>query len=329
MKATKKDVYQVITDRIIEGLEEAVKTGGKAPWNKPWSSDGSLPTSYNTGKLYRGVNVLLLHMAGYESPTWLTFKQAKEAAVREAKANGRQIDETAVKTKYGEKLTYTENGKPFAGGVKKGEKSCPVVFWNWIMKDANGKTTKDPAKAEKRIPFLKYYNVFNIAQCEGVKDKWTPKPEKDHKPIEEAVAIVEAMPNAPTIEHKEAKAYYRPSTDTVNMPRLGLFDGPEEYHSTLFHELVHSTGHASRLNRDGVTGQNSFGSKDYSKEELVAEMGAAMLCGVVGIENQIIDNSVAYLRSWIKSLNDDPKMAVMAGAQAQKAADYIQGITHE
>jgi len=327
---TKKTVYQIITDRIIKALKDAIAKGESAPWHKPWATNGAYPINYNTQKNYRGVNVFLLHMMGYESPTWLTFKQAKEAAVKEARADGRDIEETTKPTKWGTKSTYTEDGEPFKGGVKKDEKGTPVVFWNWIMKDANGKTTKDEKQCVKKIPFLKYFTVFNIAQCDGVADKWEKPEGKDHEPIKAAADIVADMPNAPTIEHKEARAYYKPASDTVNMPRLALFDTPEEYHSTLFHELVHSTGHASRLNRDGVTGTVQFGSQNYSKEELIAEMGAAMLCGVAGIDNQALnDNSNAYLRGWISKLNDNPEMAILAGAQAQKAADYIQDIKHD
>ena len=293
MKKPKKDVYEIISERLIEGLEDAIKNESAAPWQKPWSTSGAYPVNFRSQKHYRGINVLILHMAGYESPTWLTYNQAKEQG----------------------------------GMVRKGEKGTPVVFWNWIKKDATGKTTKSDAACVRKIPFLRYYTVFNIAQVDGVEDKWTPAPDKDSKPIEQAQQIVSDMPNAPTITHNEARAFYRPTTDTVNMPRLGLFDSAEEYHSTMFHELAHSTGHKSRLNRDTISeGSAGFGTQTYSKEELVAEMAAAMLCGVVGIENKIIDNSIAYLRSWIKKLKDDPKLAVQAGAQAQRAADCIQGI---
>ena len=142
--------------------------------------------------------------------------------------------------------------------------------------------------------------------------------------------MVEAMPNAPEITFNEAKAYYRPATDKVNMPRLGLFNSPEEYYSTLFHELVHSTGHKSRLDRDGVAEVAGFGSETYAKEELVAEFGAAMLCGIAGIENKAMEqNNIAYIKSWIGKLKDDPSLAVAAGGQAQKAVDFIEGTTWE
>ena len=132
------------------------------------------------------------------------------------------------------------------------------------------------------------------------------------------------MPNAPRMEQSSA-AWYRPSNDTVGMPARGLFSSAEEYYSTLFHELTHSTGHASRIGREGIEILNTFGSESYSKEELVAEMGAAMLCGVTGIAPATIENSAAYLKTWIERLKSDSRLLVSAASAAQKAADYIRG----
>ena len=291
-------IKQMITDRLIEGLKKALETGECAPWNMPWNSKtGGIPANFKSKKGYRGINRIILAMQRYESPTWLTYKQAQEKG----------------------------------GTVKKGEKATPVIFWQWLYKDANGKTVKDRKLAVKKIPMLRYYSVFNIAQCEGIEDTWKAPVDADHEPIKEAQAMVEAMPNAPKIEHKEAQAYYRPSTDTVNMPRLGLFDSAESYHSTLFHELIHSTGHKTRLDREGITSATAmFGSEEYSKEELVAEMGAAMLCGICGLDNvKTEQNTISYLKSWIGRLKDDPSLAITAGGQAQKAVDYIEGTTWE
>ena len=130
------------------------------------------------------------------------------------------------------------------------------------------------------------------------------------------------MPNPPGFE-QDSRACYRPSIDTVGMPARSAFHSAEEYYSTLFHELTHSTGHPSRVGREGIMNHNPFGSEDYSKEELVAEMGAAMLCGVAGIESQTLDNSAAYLQTWINKLKSDSRLIVSAASQAQKAADYI------
>ena len=146
----------------------------------------------------------------------------------------------------------------------------------------------------------------------------------EHDPIEEAEAIQLAMPNRPQVNIiQSGRAFYSPSRDSVTVPELSQYAKPEEFYSTLFHELAHATGHKSRLNRDGITHFCSFGSTDYSKEELVAEMTAAFLCGHCGIDNATIANSAAYLQGWIKALKGDKKLAVMAGAQAQKAANYI------
>jgi len=130
------------------------------------------------------------------------------------------------------------------------------------------------------------------------------------------------MPNPPSFE-QDSRAFYRPSTDTLGVPARSAFDSAEEFYSTLFHELTHSTGHPSRVGREGIMEHNPFGSEDYSKEELVAEMGAAMLCGVAGIQSRTLDNSASYLQSWINRLRSDSRLIVSAASQAQKAADYI------
>jgi len=137
------------------------------------------------------------------------------------------------------------------------------------------------------------------------------------------------MPQRPTLHYEEPRAYYRPLTDAINMPRPELFDSPEKYYSTLFHEMTHSTGHERRLNRSTLTDLCPFGSTSYSKEELVAEMGAAFLCGVCGIKNRTIDNSAAYIASWLRVLKNDKQMVILAAAQAQRAADFIQGVTYQ
>jgi antirestriction protein ArdC len=132
------------------------------------------------------------------------------------------------------------------------------------------------------------------------------------------------MPNKPAMaQHMQAS--YRPATDTVSMPAKTAFSNPEDYYSTLFHELIHSTGHQSRVGRDGIQRVESFGSESYSREELVAELGAALLCGVTGIIPATLTNSASYLKSWIEVLKGDSKLIVSAASQAQKGADFIQG----
>jgi antirestriction protein ArdC len=132
------------------------------------------------------------------------------------------------------------------------------------------------------------------------------------------------MPNRPGVEFSD-RAWYAPVRDVVGMPSIGLFQSSEEYYSTLFHELTHSTGHASRVGREGVDQLQPFGSESYSREELVAEVGAAMLCGMTGIANRTIENSAAYLRGWIARLKGDARLIVGAASAAQRAADFILG----
>lgn len=207
------------------------------------------------------------------------------------------------------------------GSVRKGEKGMPVVFWKQYERE-------DQDGAKRKVPVLRYYTVFNVAQIDGLRLD-LPAPEiKEHRPIEEAEAIVANMPNRPAIIHGEARAFFRPALDVVNMPAPGLFDMPEEYYAVLFHELTHSTGHETRLNRRPSTEPRHFGDTAYAREELVAEMGAAFLCGVCGIERATLENSAAYIASWLKALRNDPKAVVIAAAQAQRAADYIRGISY-
>jgi len=265
---------------------------GIVPWHMPWSAER--PKNLISGKPYRGINVFLLGSLGYMSPYWLTFKQAQS----------------------------------LGGHVNKGEKSVPVIFWKTYSK----METNDNGDHEEKSRFvLRYYRVFNIEQC-TLPPEEVPQEDptaRTFDPIPKAESVVAAMPNAPAITHQSQRACYSPLLDVVNMPRPESFDTPENYYSTLFHELTHSTGHESRLNRKGITDPVRFGSHSYSKEELVAEMGAAFLSGHCGIEDRILDNSAAYINGWLGRLKSDPKLVVMAAAKAQKSSDYIQGVKYE
>jgi len=214
-------------------------------------------------------------------------------------------------------LTFKQ-AKDLEGCVKKGEKGEMIIFF--AMKDY-----ENSEGVEKKIPILRYYTVFNLEQCEGIEwDK--PVVNNDFKPIEACEELVKLYPGRPAIKTGN-QAYYTPSQDTVTIPGQDQFISEPEYYSTLFHELVHSTGHKNRLSRDGITGEgNYFGSHEYSKEELVAEFGAAMLCGVSGIDNHTLDNNAAYIKSWVKQLRNDDKLIIQAASKAQKAANYIQNI---
>lgn len=281
------NVYQIITDRIIAKLE-----AGTVPWRKPWASADSWPLNLKSGKPYRGVNVFMLACAGmehgYTSQYWLTYKQAKERG----------------------------------GNVRKGEKSELIVFWTKLKKTEK---QSDGSDKDKIFQCLRYYRVFNVEQCDGIE---YPKPTpNDHtfNPIAAADGVWSGYDGRPTLDHGGGSAHYRPTDDHIQMPESSAFRSDEAYYSTLFHEAIHSTGHKSRLDRLHKTKFAAFGSSEYSREELIAEMGAAMLCGRVGIFDPVEDNSVAYIAGWLKALRGDSKLVVTAAAQAQRAADWIIG----
>jgi antirestriction protein ArdC len=261
---------------------------GVVPWRKPWSTEA--PVNLITQKAYRGINPFLLAPLGYGSKYWLTFNQAAK----------------------------------LRGHIRKGEKSSIVTFWNIgqekIIRDTNGIECKSK-------PFLlRFYRVFNLEQTEGIAEKLGLRSSAPRIPnIEQCDAIISKMPNAPKREQSD-RCWYRPASDTVGMVSRSLFNSAEEFYSTMFHELVHSTGHASRLGREGIETLNTFGSESYSKEELIAELGAAMLCGVTSIAPRTIENSAAYLKAWIERLRGDSKLIVSAASAAQKAADYIRNV---
>lgn len=265
---------------------------GTVPWRKPWAGNDLMPANLVSKKNYRGINVFLLAAMAYESPYWLTFNQSKK----------------------------------LGGSVRKGEKACPVVFWKWLEVDDK----KNPTR-QKKIPMLRYYHVFNVAQCDGL-DGHVPVMETENRefnPINEAEALATAMPDKPELTHTHSRAFYRPAQDLVNVPRPELFNSDEEYYSTLFHELVHSTGHEKRLGRHDKDELVMFGSNTYSREELVAEMGCAYMCGTCGIVEQTIDNSAAYIAGWLERLKNDKAFVIKAAAHAQKAVDYILGSSLE
>lgn len=295
MKATKKTVYEIITDQILNQLEQ-----GTVPWRKPWNHTGNVefdwPKNLASKRPYSGINVFMLSCSPFSSPFWLTFKQA--AAL--------------------------------GGNIKKGEKGYPVIFWKIQKKstrNANGE------KEELTLPILRYYTVFNIDQCENIDLAKIPTcpaelEEIEFSPIEAAQAIIDNMKHKPQINHynNSDRACYSPTFDQIKMPAPEQFPQPEHYYSAIFHELSHSTGHSKRLNRKEITESSFYGSHDYSKEELVAEFSAAFLCGISGIEKNTLENSAAYIKGWSTKLRSNPKWAVHAAAAAQKSADMIQNI---
>lgn len=263
---------------------------GVVPWHKPW--DGGCPAmNWTSKKPYNGINTLLLSSGEY-----LTYKQAVEAG----------------------------------GNVKKGEHGHMVVFFKMMAKNADGKLVQadalDPTDNGDKLPVLRYYRVFEVAQCEGI-ERRNKIETRDIDAIAEAEKIVAGYKDAPKILYEEPRAFYSLTPDIINMPPRNTFHGAEEFYSTLFHEMTHSTGHLKRLARKCMTEKSArFGSKTYGREELVAEIGAAMLCGVAGISAETLDNSAAYIANWRNAIKGDNRLVITAAGQAQKAADYIRGI---
>lgn len=275
------NVYQLVTDRIIDELEK-----GLIPWEKPWT--GVRGGAYNriTKKPYSLLNQMLLKHPG----EYATFKQ------------------------------WTELG----GKIKKGSKSEIIVFWKILEKE---KINDKGEKEKVSIPILKYYNVFHISQVEGVEP--LEKPFEEVTPIAKADQIIidyVAREKITFEECKSDKAYYSPTSDRVVVPLKEQYKHINEYYSTTFHELTHSTGHKTRLNRLETGMIASFGSETYSKEELVAEIGAATLLNMLGIETaKTFRNSTAYIQSWLQVLKNDNKFIVSAAGRAEKAVNYILG----
>lgn len=262
---------------------------GVIPWKCSWSKASTLPANYLTKRAYNGINAFLLASFGYEHPFFLTFNQAKQ----------------------------------LGGMVRKGAKSIPVIFYKLLEK------TTANAREDEKIPMLQYYRVFHISDIEGIDFKL---PERIVNPdidlVKDCEEIISTMPNAPAIVFEGSQPCYIPSLDTVRMVGIEKFTSTDEYYQTLFHELVHATGHKSRLNRD-LTG--GFGSNSYSIEELIAEMGASYLSALTGIEtdtlpdNPLLDNAAGYIQGWLKALKNDRKMLITAASKAQKATEYIAG----
>lgn len=292
------DIYQQVTDRIISQLEQGV-----VPWKSPYFSKVGFPRNFSTGKPYQGINVFLLGSLRFTSPYFLTFIQAKE----------------------------------LGGHVRKGERGSIVVKYGTYTKQEDDAPQNDVEPETRR--FLKGYTVFHASQIDGIE---FPQPENlpDLSVTEKtarAREIVGAMPSAPAINEGSAVPCYRPKTDSVHMPERRFFESEEAYYSTLFHELAHSTGHASRLARKSLLenkGINDVGDtarKIYAEEELVAEMGASFLNAHAGLIEAEISNSAAYLQSWIDALKskDAKGMIVRAASQAQKATNFILNIQPE
>lgn len=276
-------------------LEDLKK--GTIPWKKPWLG-GSGAVSHVNGKSYSLLNQFLLGCSG----EWLTYQQA----VKEG------------------------------GRVKKGEKGSIVVFWKFIEKKLD-ELDDDGEQRVQRIPFLKYITVFEVGQCEGIDYKYIKVRDSVDAPVAdehaEEIFTNYTEKEGIAVNKEGVRAFYRPSTDSITVPPIELFSDVAEYYSTLFHEAVHSTGSLKRLAREGVTTSHFFGDETYSKEELIAEIGASMLTNIVGLNTESSDkNNVAYIQSWMKELEKDKRLIVSASSKAEKAVKLILGelkITHD
>lgn len=259
---------------------------GECPWRRTWAAK---PATSVHGHVYRGVNAFLLSLSGYESHVWMTYQQARERG----------------------------------GFVRKGETGTPVLLFRAPkVEESESGLVRD----KKRGCFATTFTVFNFEQTEGVylPEKFAQRGGERDARAEDVVRSY--LENGPELIHQGDVAGYSPSADTVYMPAFSAFESPAAYYAALFHELTHSTGHPSRLDREGISSFDGFGSHRYAKEELVAEIGAALLCGLTGTENTAsIENAGAYLRHWALRFREDPSILVSAASAAQKAVDRITG----
>lgn len=287
-----RDVYQDITDTVIAQLELGV-----IPWRKTWSqgsNEGFFPTNVTSNKAYRGWNVFWLNMNtqinGYSSSRYITYKQAVECK----------------------------------GKVKKGEKGTRITYWlSMITKEKPGEAGGE-AVPGKAFMVPKIYTVFNIDQCEGLDFPTLEIIERSEAAkIAECEGVIAAMPKKPYIKVIGSQPCYIPALDVVQIPHISQFENGEYYYSALFHELAHSTGHSSRLNRKEIADHQPGDKKAYASEELVAELTASFLNCVTGTVAKTIDINTSYIKGWLEALKNDKKLVLTAAARAQKAADFI------
>lgn len=291
------DYYQLATNRIIALLEKGVP-----PWRKSWGSYG-LARNYASGHVYQGINMFMLNLvAPYEVPLYMSKKQVA--------AQG--------------------------GNIVEGSKPEWVYFYGDYYKDASGNTVpidQVAARTEtgeklQHIRFLRTRPIYNVSCVEGVEIEISTMPKRENNPIEACESLLKKFDPKPNYGEIDTDSpAYIPSCDRIRLPSKEYFDNSEEFYCTLFHEIVHWTGHATRLNRVGVTSDKaSFGTKLYAEEELIAEFGASYLCTITGIDREaIMENSAAYIQAWIKRLKKDKKMIFRVSARAQQAITFLMG----
>ena len=294
VQTTSADPYARITARILTDLEQGVR-----PWTKPWSADqlgGRVTRPLRvTGEAYSGINVLLLWMeavaSGYASPTWMTYRQSQQ----------------------------------LGGQVRKGETGTPVVYYGQTTKTRRDESTGE--EAERDVRFLKTYTVFNLAQIDGLPERFaTAVPVSPPLQAPERIAAADAFfaATGAEVRHGGGQAYYTAAEDRIQMPPFAAFHDAESYYSTLGHEATHWTKHPARLDRD--FGRKRFGDEGYSREELVAELGSAFLAADLGLYLEPREDHAAYIAGWIKVLQNDKRAIVSAAAHAERAVKYLHGL---
>ena len=292
MAKAKLDIELEITNKVIASLK-----AGVAPWQKSWRSiDGGLALREN-GQPYQGFNQFILSMTGRSNPYWFTYNKAAELAGCEKDAKGKWI--------------WDDNK-----GVRAGESGEYVSFWG------KAKPKKSDPDA-KPFMFMKWYKIFNADQIDGLPEKFFPKIEEVTPTARDARAEAYIKNTGAAILWGGSQAYYSPAKDVCCVPVVEDFIDYVAYAGTMLHELVHWTGHETRLDRDL---KNSFGSNNYAQEELIAEMGAAYLCGHLGLEVEPREDHVAYIQHWIEKLSTDRTALRKACSAAQKAVTYLDGL---
>jgi antirestriction protein ArdC len=279
-----------------------------------------MKTTTEKKDMYAIINTMIMEkLQSGKAPwkqTWNDFRPARNYVSKQPYRGINALLLNNTDFEYPLYLSFLQ-AKELGGNIKRGSKSVEVIYWKTLEFENEENI--------KRIPFLRYYNVFNIECVDGIKFKLPAKYINDS--IDQCESIINEMPSKPIIEHGGDEPYYSWKEDRIKIPHRDNFILSDEYYATLFHELAHSTGHQSRLNRETCIIPAIFGSVDYCKEELVAEIATCFLCGVSGITNNIIDNSSAYIQFWLERLTnllrEDNKAFVKASAQAQRATDFI------
>ena len=282
-----RDHYQEVTDRIIAALE-----AGTPPWRRPWDPDKAggpaMPRNATTGQRYRGINVLMLGMSALAfssgDPRWATYKQAEDRGWQ----------------------------------VRKGERGTTGYFFKRLELRDDTKPDADE-DAVRRIPLLRAFSLFHASQFEGIPDYVPPTVEEAPWRAPEAAEIIVANSGA-VVRFGGDRAFYSPATDHIQLPPRSAFATTQGFCGVLLHETCHWSGGSNRLNRDL---RNSFGSHDYAREELRAEIATVMICAETGIADCDFSNNAAYIESWLAKLRSDRKEIFRAAADAQRIVDYL------